>query len=118
MADTATAPATDSGSKRVEKPDDAKYKADLEAAEKTHKKNKDEFVGCPRKHSMRLLTLFRMPFVKSSTKPDLAKVALATIDGLSLSKSRRRSALSRANTNLVVRPSRTSSMPTIVRSSP
>lgn len=43
MADTATAPAAGAG--RVEKPDEVKYKADLEAAEKTHKKNQEDFVG-------------------------------------------------------------------------
>ncbi|KAK5071289.1 multicopy suppressor of BFA (Brefeldin A) [Lithohypha guttulata] len=43
MADTATAPAADSGSKRPEKPDEAKFKSDLEQAEKVHKKNQEEF---------------------------------------------------------------------------
>ncbi|KAK5937328.1 multicopy suppressor of BFA (Brefeldin A) [Knufia obscura] len=43
MADTATAPAADTGSKRPEKPDEAKFKSDLAEAEKAHKAAQAEF---------------------------------------------------------------------------
>lgn len=45
MADTATAPAADAGTNRPQKPDEAKYKADLAAAEKAHKAAQAEFVS-------------------------------------------------------------------------
>lgn len=65
MADTATAPAADSGSKRPEKPDEAKFKSDLEQAEKAHKKNQEEFV-CAHTHNAQLsLTISRTPFATS-----------------------------------------------------
>ena len=44
MADTATAPAADSGIKRPEKPDEAKFKNDVAEAEKAHKAAQAEFV--------------------------------------------------------------------------
>jgi len=44
MADTATAPAADTGSKRPEKPDETKFKSDLAEAEKAHKAAQAEFV--------------------------------------------------------------------------
>lgn len=44
MADTATAPA-DSGIKRPEKPDEAKFKSDIAEAEKAHKAAQAEFVS-------------------------------------------------------------------------
>lgn len=45
MADTATAPAADAGTHRPQKPDEAKYKADLAEAEKAHKAAQAEFVS-------------------------------------------------------------------------
>lgn len=45
MADTATAPAADAATSRPQKPDEAKYKADLAAAEKAHKAALAEFVS-------------------------------------------------------------------------
>jgi len=45
MADTATAPATDAGHKRPERPDDAKFKAELAEREKAHKAAQAEFTA-------------------------------------------------------------------------
>ena len=45
MADTATAPAADSGVKRPEKPDEAKFNSDLAAANKAHEAAQTEFVS-------------------------------------------------------------------------
>ena len=45
MADAATFPATDGAHKRPEKPDEAKYKADLAKAEKDHAAAQARFVG-------------------------------------------------------------------------
>ena len=44
MADTTATPATDGAHKRIEKPDEAKYKADLTKAEKDHEAAQARFV--------------------------------------------------------------------------
>ena len=44
MADTQTAPAADGAHKRPEKPDEAKFKADLAKAEKDHEAAQARFV--------------------------------------------------------------------------
>ena len=44
MADTATVP-VDAGNKKVERPDEAKFKAELAEREKAHKQLKAEFVS-------------------------------------------------------------------------